>query len=160
MVAAAGALLLAGCYAVITPGGLSVGVAAPVMAFIPGTSIQVVTTAGVSGDVFFHNGVYWRCYNGHWYRRARWGGSWLTVTAVPRVFLSIPASHRAYRVVRHHPLHPRYKGPAVKTGTTSRVKVTGPSPRVRKSKSGPSYKGKSGSSSGKKKKSKGLKLGF
>ena len=101
------AVLAAGCL-IITPDGEVIGVVLPTrpaMVGIPGTQIQVVS--GVTGDVFYLNGGYWRFHSGRWWRSSIWNGGWSTVASVPRAFLRIPATHRMHRVVKHHP---QYKG--------------------------------------------------
>jgi len=96
-----------GCYIVATPDGVGVGVSIrPVYAHIAGTGIRVVTNA--SGDVFYYGGVYYRWYGGRWWRSPTWRSGWTPIAVVPRVFLSIPRTHRMYRVVKHHPLHPAH----------------------------------------------------
>jgi hypothetical protein len=110
-------LLLGGCYLLATPGGLVVGVPTPRMTYIADTGIRVV--AGLPGDVFYYDDVYWRWYGGHWWRSPMWDSGWVVVTSVPRVFLSIPRSHYLHRVVRYHPLHakpvkPRKEAPMLK----------------------------------------------
>lgn len=122
-VAALGAgLVMAGCYMVAGPRGVGIGIspvlAAPRMAYISNTQIQVVSAPGVAGDVFYYGGTYWRSYNGLWYRSSVWNGGWVGVGSVPRAFLGIPPGHRTYGVVRHHPL---YSGPVKVRGSTSTV---------------------------------------
>jgi len=96
-----------GCYIVATPNGVGVGVnIRPVYSYIAGTGIRVVTNA--SGDVFYYGGVYYRWYGGRWWRSPTWTSGWTPITVVPRVFLSIPRTHRMYHVVKHHPLHPAH----------------------------------------------------
>ena len=97
--------LLAGCFVVAGPYGLSAGVAidvaAPVLSPVPGTEIQFV--AGVPGDVLFYDGFYWRWQNDMWWRSPSWQTGWVTVHTVPTVFMRIPPSHPAYHIVPHHP---------------------------------------------------------
>lgn len=105
-----------------TPGGVGFGIApfaaTPRMSYISNTRIQVVSAPGVTGDVFFYSGTYWRSYNGLWYRSSRWNGGWVGVGSVPRAFLSIPQGHHTYSAVRHHPL---YEGPVNVRSSTSTV---------------------------------------
>jgi len=96
-----------GCYIVATPDGVGVGIhVRPVYTRIAGTGIRVVTNA--PGDVFYYGGTYYRWYGGRWWRSPTWRSGWTPITVVPRVFLSIPRTHRMYRVARHHPLHPAH----------------------------------------------------
>jgi hypothetical protein len=97
------AVIAAGCL-IVTPDGEVIGFVAParpIMVDIPDTQIKVVT--GASGDVFYVDGSYWRFQGDRWWRSSVWNGGWTTVTAVPRAFLRIPATHRMHRVVKHHP---------------------------------------------------------
>ena len=102
-VAAVLSVLLGGCYLLATPGGMAVGISAPRMTYVADTGIRVV--AGAPGDGFYYEDVYWRWYGGHWWRSPMWNSGWVVVASVPRVFLSIPRSHRLYRVVSYHPLY-------------------------------------------------------
>lgn len=112
LVLAVGAIALAGavaggCFVAITDDGLAIGavVRPPVLSPIAGTSISVVTSA--SGDVFFYGGSYYRYWNGGWWHSPYWNRGWLRTTIVPGAFLTIPASHPRYRVVRYHPHYRR-----------------------------------------------------
>lgn len=97
-----GLLAGGGCFIIATPDGLAVGIdLTPRYSYIPGTQIAVVTNA--SGDVFRYGGAYYRWWNGLWWRSSVWHGGWVRAAVVPDVFLSIPASHPKYYVVRHHP---------------------------------------------------------
>ena len=111
-----------------TPGGPAVIVAPPTTTYISGTPIQVVSASGVAGDVFYYDNIYWRWYNGQWWRRTMWGGNWLVVYDIPQVFLRIPPGHYMHRVVRYHP---RFKKPPVK------VRPSKPKPSVSKPRAKP-----------------------
>jgi hypothetical protein len=103
-VAALVALGVGGCYIALTDDGPVIGVAVrPIYAPIAGTGIRVVTNAGT--DVFYYGGTYYRYRSGRWWRSPTWTSGWAPIAIVPRVFLSIPRTHRCYNVVRHHPLH-------------------------------------------------------
>jgi hypothetical protein len=120
---AAGLLTMAltgGCYVAVTPGGVAV---APSYAYVPGTQVQVVSGYD---DVLFYDNYYWRYYGGSWQRSNYYNRGWVRYGDVPRVFLNIPSSHPAYRVVKHHP---QYNATRVTPGPSPRV-TPGASPRV------------------------------
>ncbi len=128
------AVVAGGCY-IITPDGEIIGVvgpvfapptvvvAAPAMSYIAGTQIRTMT--GALGEVFYLNGVYWRYYNGRWWRSSQWNAGWGVVSTVPRAFLQIPATHRAHGVVKSHPLYKK-STPKVKVPATGRPAVKRP----------------------------------
>lgn len=115
-----------GCFVAVTPAGVAVGVE-PVLTYIPGTEIQVVSNA--PDDVFFYGGFYWRFYNGVWYRSRYWNHGWVIWHDVPHVFLQIPPTHPKYHVVMHHPAYKVHSGPpVVKPATAPPVVKPGAAP--------------------------------
>ena len=142
------AVVAGGCYIVTADGEVislvptvvvpaRVVVAAPTMSYIPGTQIRIMKAA--LGDVFQLNGVYWRYRNGSWWRSSKWNAGWSVAGTVPRAFLRIPATHRAHRVVKTHPLFkkpvPKVKLPAAKPPVVKRPAVKRPAvkrPAVKK----------------------------
>jgi hypothetical protein len=99
-----------GCYMAVTPDGNLALVAQPSLAYIPGTSIQVVN--GMD-DVMYYGGYYWRFQNGMWMRSNYWNSGWAAHHDVPSVFLGIPSHHPSYHYVKRHP-HYRAPSPAPK----------------------------------------------
>lgn len=97
------ALSGAGCYVVATPRGVALVVPMPALTLIPGTGIRYFVDA--SGNyVLAQGGYYYRHVGGLWYRSSYWNRGWITVTAVPPVFLTIPRTHPVHRrLVIHHP---------------------------------------------------------
>jgi hypothetical protein len=94
-------------------------IVAPAFAAIASTGIRTVTNA--SGDVFSYGGSYYRWFNGRWWRSSSWNEGWSSISTVPRAFLNIPRTHRAYHVVKHHP-HYVAKAAPVKASFKKAVK--------------------------------------
>lgn len=82
---------------------LSITVENPQLLVIPGTYVYWYD-AGDS-DVFFYAGLWWRYWEGNWYRASHYHGNWVMVEikTVPLVIIKLPTNwkgrmHRAPRV--------------------------------------------------------------
>jgi hypothetical protein len=73
----------------------------PNLVYIQGTDIRYMH--GVHDDIFFHGGLWYRWYGGHWYRCRRYGGAWMRIGVRPTFVVRIPRAHVKYRVVRPGP---------------------------------------------------------
>ena len=110
-----------GCYLIAPIPGGYVGIDIPPVSvevrggteiswsIIPGTTIYY---SPALPDVLYYNGRYYYEVNGAWYVGTSYLGPWYAVRVVPDVFLYIPPSHPAYRVVRWHPKYRYYHRPA------------------------------------------------
>ena len=85
--------------------------APPVVAVIPGTNVYFCPD--VAMDVFFHNGYWYRLYQGGWYRSIDYNGPWgyIAVANVPPVFLHLPTDYRAvgYRRIPYADFHGNWR---------------------------------------------------
>jgi len=70
----------------------------PEMVVVPGTNVYVAPD--VEGDIVFHQGFWWRLYDGRWYRSRSYSGPWnhIAHARVPRVIFGLPPGFRhSYR---------------------------------------------------------------
>ena len=78
--------------------------APPELVVVPGTNVYVAPD--IEGDVLFHQGLWWRLYDGHWYRSRSYGGPWRYIVrerVPPVIFGFSPGFRHAYR--GSHRLH-------------------------------------------------------
>jgi len=59
---------------------------------IPGTKVYVVPDSRV--DIFFHNGWWWRLWEGRWYYSRHWSSGWVHHKKVPSFYAKIPSGWR------------------------------------------------------------------
>ena len=82
--------------------------APPEVASVPGTYAYFVP--GISADIFFYGGRWYRSFRGSWFNAFSYNGPWVYVPGpgLPRVFLSLPPGwHRVrpgYRPIPHEEL--------------------------------------------------------
>jgi hypothetical protein len=68
--------------------------APPELAVIPGTYVYFVP--GISVDILFYHGYWYRPYGGHWYWARFYNGPWVYLASarVPRVLFELPLGYR------------------------------------------------------------------
>ena len=66
--------------------------AAPQVVVIPGTYVYGVPD--VDADMFFHQGWWWRLWEGRWYRSQNYNSGWSHYGSVPSFYREIPSGWR------------------------------------------------------------------
>jgi hypothetical protein len=62
---------------------------------IPGTYVYLVP--GVTVDLLFYHGYWYRPHEGHWFRATSYNGPWHYRRQAPRALMQLPPNYRAYR---------------------------------------------------------------
>ncbi len=66
--------------------------APPPVVVIPGSYVYLVP--GISVDILFYHGYWWRPYQGHWYRSGSYNGPWGYYRNVPHAIVALPPDYR------------------------------------------------------------------
>lgn len=64
----------------------------PEVVVIPNTYVYAVP--GVDVDIFFHNGWWWRPWDGRWYRSRNYNSGWSNYGRAPKFYSQVPSSWR------------------------------------------------------------------
>jgi hypothetical protein len=93
----------------------------PEMIVLPETEVYAVPN--VEQDIFFHNGWWWRPWEGRWYRSREYGSGWGFYRGVPSWYGGIPLGWRDnyrnhiwgghpwnYRGIPHHEFRQNWRG--------------------------------------------------
>ncbi|HPX60231.1 MAG TPA: hypothetical protein PLN25_00485 [Deltaproteobacteria bacterium] len=69
----------------------------PAVIVMPDT-IGVYFVPDIDGEIYFHNGFWWRLWNGYWYRSRYYSRGWVYYSSVPTFYHDIdPRWHDYYR---------------------------------------------------------------
>lgn len=66
----------------------------PRLVLLPRT--QVYVAPGLDVDLFFHDGWWWRVWNGHWYHSRSYLSGWVYYSNVPYFYRDVPRDWRRY----------------------------------------------------------------
>jgi len=77
--------------------------APPDVAPLPGTYVYFVP--GITADILFYQGYWYRPFRGYWYGAPSYNGPWIFIRRVPRALISLPRGWRTlrpgYRLIPH-----------------------------------------------------------
>jgi hypothetical protein len=67
----------------------------PPVVVVPGTYVYMVP--GISVDIFFYHGWWYRPYEGRWYRGSSYNGPWVYMARPPEALVALPPGYRYWR---------------------------------------------------------------